>query len=68
MSSTAKKAKASNGKTVVRPCQCLSDFQDRQYGRGARVHTVGTRKLACTVCGNEKIRPIEPPDVATGAR
>lgn len=68
MNNKAKQAKASNGKMVSRPCQCLSEFQDGQCGRGTRWHTVGTRALTCTVCGKEKVRPIELPDKATGAR
>jgi len=46
---------------VIRSCSCRSDYQDRAYGKGLRVHTKGsvkTRATAyvprCTVCGTPK--------------
>jgi hypothetical protein len=46
-------------KTVeTRPCNCKSEFQDKLYGRGNRLHTLpqgGKRTGAtCTVCGVKK--------------
>lgn len=54
-----KPAKEEKGKagcgTVVRSCNCTSDFQDKMYGRGMRVMNVGGSSTAprysCTVCG-----------------
>ena len=39
-------------------CGCVSEFQDRTYGKGNRVGTVvmgksGDQKGRCTVCGKE---------------
>jgi hypothetical protein len=42
----------------VRPCSCAHEFQDKEYGRGMRVHTQGgtvtAPKFRCTVCGATK--------------
>jgi hypothetical protein len=40
----------------VRACTCKHEFQDRQYGKGTRAHTVNTKnkKVTCTVCGAQK--------------
>jgi hypothetical protein len=38
----------------VRPCTCKSDFQDRMYGKGKRLHTVIGKGFRCTVCGKDK--------------
>lgn len=38
------------------PCNCVNEFQDREYGKGMRVfNTAGKNgdKLCCTVCGKE---------------
>ncbi len=39
-------------------CTCKHDFQDKRYGKGVRIHTVGGEKdrrvYKCTVCGKEK--------------
>lgn len=42
--------------TEVRPCTCKHEFQDREYGRGMRVHNLGKDKARCTVCSAEKSR------------
>lgn len=40
----------------VRPCSCEHAFQDKEYGKGMRLHTEakgaspGTVKYRCTVC------------------
>jgi hypothetical protein len=48
---------------VIRSCGCAStktgnpagaEFQDRQYGKGRRVHNVGAKVVRCTICGSEK--------------
>lgn len=47
---------------VIKPCSCVSKYQDQKYGPGLRVKNVGgTRespKYSCTVCGasNEGVR------------
>jgi len=41
-------------------CGCESEFQDKEYGKGIRLHTVVTRpekkswRYTCTVCGGKK--------------
>lgn len=44
--------------TVVQFCQCISQYQDEQYGVGKRVHNRGGKKekphVTCTVCGRRK--------------
>jgi len=44
---------------VIKPCSCKSPYQDEKYGKGYRVHNIGTGKDAkpiyrCTVCGKER--------------
>lgn len=39
---------------VIKPCTCKHVFQDRVYGKGKRVHTVGNKDIKCTVCGTKK--------------
>ena len=41
--------------TVVKFCSCKSDFQDKRYGKGKRLHNVTTKGFRCTVCGREKL-------------
>lgn len=31
-------------------CSCTSEFQDRTYGRGMRVHNLAVKGYRCTVC------------------
>lgn len=59
---TVSKAHFAAGKTVILSCsKCgLSPhYQDTLYGRGRRVHNIGTSKaaeavkLTCTVCGTQ---------------
>ena len=38
----------------VRKCRCKSDFQDKKYGNGKRLHNVTTKGWRCTVCDIEK--------------
>lgn len=35
-------------------CTCKSEYQDSIHGVGMRVHTVGNKKIVCTVCGANK--------------
>lgn len=35
-------------------CTCKNEYQDGKYGPNMRVHTVGTKKVTCTVCGANK--------------
>lgn len=56
--------------TAILKCTCASEFQDKQHGRGLRVHNVcgpdrGT-KSRCTVCGKEKSQGVQSRFVATG--
>jgi hypothetical protein len=39
-----------------RYCDCKHEFQDKEYGKGVRLHTVSEdgKKFRCTVCGKEK--------------
>lgn len=36
--------------TIIKPCICASPYQDSKYGAGNRVHNVGKKLAACTVC------------------
>lgn len=40
-------------------CNCESEFQDKTYGNGNRVHnfTAKNNNWRCTVCGSEKAAP-----------
>lgn len=47
--------------TILKPCTCQHEYQDRRYGRGLRVHNAtkgparsGAPGWRCTVCGLEK--------------
>lgn len=42
--------------TMVLSCTCKHDFQDKQYGKGNRLHNVSGNggKAACTVCSTPK--------------
>ena len=36
---------------MIKPCTCKSEFQDKQYGNGRRLHRVNAKGEAkCTVC------------------
>ena len=39
--------------TKVLKCKCEHEFQDKEHGKGMRVHTVGEKNddYRCTVCG-----------------
>lgn len=44
---------------MVKPCNCINEYQDKKYGKGLRVHTpVNSKKngtsARCTVCGTTK--------------
>lgn len=41
---------------AVKRCGCLSEYQDKKYGPGLRVHNFAPKKPAwrCSVCGTEK--------------
>lgn len=44
-----------NRSTKILRCSCKHKFQDKEYGKGRRVHnkTVGD-KWRCTACGKER--------------
>ena len=46
-------AKKIGGCKIMR-CHCTSDFQNKTYGPGNRVHNMGKEKWTCTVCGSKK--------------
>jgi hypothetical protein len=39
--------------TTIKKCTCKSDYQDKKYGAGMRVHNLNKdeTKAVCTVCG-----------------
>ena len=43
--------------TVILPCSCRHEFQDKEYGPGKRLHNrmskdgKSSKKARCTVCG-----------------
>lgn len=41
----------------IRPCACVSPYQDKNYGKGQRVYNVcggkNKGKLRCTVCARQ---------------
>jgi len=41
------------GVTVVKKCKCVSEYQDKKYGKENRVHNMTVKNTAarCTVCG-----------------
>jgi hypothetical protein len=40
--------------TIIKQCNCKSEFQDATYGKGNRVHNVKQNgKCVCTVCGKQ---------------
>ena len=45
----------SDEKQLILRCDCKHEFQDKQYGKGRRVHTTNEKgRFRCTVCGKEK--------------
>lgn len=42
--------------TSLKQCNCVSDFQDRTYGKNMRIHNDkdGGKGGKCTVCGSIK--------------
>ena len=52
---TTQAASAKYG-TVVKTCTCNSEYQDKRYGVGLRVHNLCSKgeKARCTVCTKEK--------------
>jgi len=41
--------------TKILDCVCESDYQDKRYGKGKRVHNPGKEnKYTCTVCGRKE--------------
>lgn len=41
--------------TVVKKCTCENKFQDKEYGKGMRLHNIREKANTnrCTVCGKE---------------
>ncbi len=48
--------------TIILPCTCKDEFQDRHYGKGMRVHNVGgkgkEKNAYCTVCSPSQQREL----------
>ena len=44
--------------TEVKHCDCVSEFQDKEYGKKQRLHSVQKEGKAfkCTVCGKIKTK------------
>jgi hypothetical protein len=40
--------------TAVLPCTCKSEYQDKAYGLGKRLHNKTNEGQRCTVCETEK--------------
>ena len=43
-------------KTEIKRCTCNHEYQDKKYGKGNRVHNIGTGQnppKKCTVCGKK---------------
>lgn len=42
----------------IKNCDCKSDYQDKKYGQGKRVHNIGkkggNKSAKCTVCAKIK--------------
>lgn len=43
--------------TKVQPCTCKSEYQDKLYGKGMRVHNHGVKLdvYTCTVCKPNRV-------------
>jgi len=47
-------------KTIIMPCGCNHEYQDKRYGKGMRIHNEAPKKptgaggWVCTVCGKAK--------------
>jgi hypothetical protein len=44
----------------AKECNCTSEYQDKKYGKGIRIHNAcgaskGNPGYRCTVCGNQKM-------------
>lgn len=39
---------------TILKCSCEHKFQDSRYGKGNRLHTIGTKSNSCTVCGTKR--------------
>ena len=39
---------------VLKSCGCISDFQDKAYGKTYRIHNFTSKGIRCTVCGSLK--------------
>lgn len=47
----------------IKQCSCVSEFQDKTYGKNMRVHNIGketnstTVQITCTICGKKTTSP-----------
>ena len=51
MAGTGKAKVSDNGSCAVVVCDCISEYQDNQYGAQRRLANKGNSKVTCTVCG-----------------
>ena len=42
--------------SIVLSCDCNNEFQDKEYGKNKRLHTLGLKGKVCTVCGKIKTK------------
>ena len=47
------KTEAKKNSTVIRKCICISEFQDKMYGKNMRVMNSSGTGYKCTVCGGK---------------
>lgn len=47
------KQETKKNSTVVQKCTCISEFQDKTYGKGMRVKNSSGTGYKCTVCGGK---------------
>jgi len=40
--------------SAVKRCHCSHKFQDKNFGKGRRLHTKTAKGWRCTVCANNK--------------
>jgi hypothetical protein len=51
---SVKASKGDVGASVILPCTCSHEWQDKLHGKGQRVFNVGKDARHCTVCGAKK--------------
>lgn len=49
-----KATKKDLGSSTILACTCVSEYQDKAYGKGQRVFNIGSQSRNCTVCGAKR--------------